>query len=246
MDITIDDLYNSDTFIINLDRCPERYTFSRNNIINAGFKSETIHRFKGIDAKIDDLKAAWRKHGDPKFDPDDPDFITYSGKQGCMLSHLDLWKMIIDNNVAIATVFEDDVCFHKDWSILAKSYFEITPKNFDLIYLGGQIDYMMPGNVLMTPTFCTHAYVITLEGAKKLYKLLLEAQLGVKTIDCMLLGLMKSVVFENVDPVPFIWYTWNATMFYDPFASADPDWAKRNNGLVFQDPKFISDVRIWK
>jgi len=163
-----------------------------------------------------------------------------------MLSHLDLWKMIIDNNVAIATVFEDDVCFHKDWSILAKSYFEITPKNFDLIYLGGQIDYMMPGNVLMTPTFCTHAYVITLEGAKKLYKLLLEAQLGVKTIDCMLLGLMKSVVFENVDPVPFIWYTWNATMFYDPFASADPDWAKRNNGLVFQDPKFISDVRIWK
>lgn len=244
--MNIEDLYNSVVFIINLDRCPERLAFSKKNIENAGFKSEMIHRFKAIDAKSDDLVGAWAKHGSPKFDKGDTEFESYSGKQGCMLSHLDLWKFMIDSNIKIATVFEDDVCFHKDWARLSKAYLEITPNNFDLLYLGGQIDYMMSGNVLMTPTFCTHAYVITLEGAKKLYKLLIECPKGVRTIDCMLLDLMKQVVFYNVEPVPFVWYTWNATMFPDPIAVADPDWAKRNHGLVFQDARFESDVRIWK
>jgi GR25 family glycosyltransferase involved in LPS biosynthesis len=242
----IQDLYDSNCFIINLDRCPERYKFAKENIAAAGFNPDKTHRFNAIDAKKDDLKAAWAKHGSPAFDKGDTEFTVYTGKQGCMLSHLDLWKFMINNNIKVATVFEDDVCFHKDWKTLAPAYLDITPGNFELLYLGGQIDYMMDGNVIMTPTFCTHAYVITLEGAKKLYKLLTECPRGVATIDCMLLELMKQVVFGGVEPPHFIWYTWNAIMFPDPFALADPDWAKRNTGLVFQDPKFVSDVRIWK
>ena len=150
---------------------------------------------------------------------------------------------MIDNNIQIATVFEDDVRFHKDWNKLAPAYLNGTPDNFDLLYMGGQIDYMMDGHIIMSPTFCTHSYVITLDGAKKLYKLLTECQSGVRTIDCMLLDVMKDVLMNKLSG--FIWYTWNGTHFPDPFASADPDWAKRNTGLVFQDPKFESDVRIW-
>jgi GR25 family glycosyltransferase involved in LPS biosynthesis len=238
----MDIYYNSPCFIINLDKCPERYEYSCNNIKKAGYLN--IERFRGVDAKKDDLNAEWAKHGTPKFDPEDTEFDVYIGKQGCMLSHLNLWKHMINNNIKVATVFEDDVCFHKDWERLAPAYMNITPSNFNLVYLGGQIDFMMEGNVIMTPTFCTHSYIITLEGASKLYDLLTTCPKGVRTIDCMLLEIMKQVLIHNLDV--FTWYTWNATMFPDPFALADPDWAKRNNGLVFQDPKFESDVRIWK
>lgn len=237
----MEELYDSHCFIVNLDRCPERYEYSYDNIKKAGFNN--IERISAVDAKKDDLKKEWEKHGSPKFDPGDTEFDVYTGKQGCMLSHLNLWKHIIENNIKIATVFEDDVRFHKDWEKLAPAYFKITPGEFDLLYLGGQIDFMMDGHVIMSPTFCTHAYTITLDGAKKLYKLLTECPKGVRTIDCMLLDLMKEVLQNKLQN--FRWYVWNGTYFPDPFATADPDWAKRNTGLVFQDPKFESDVRIW-
>mgnify|MGYP006266412641 CR=1 FL=1 len=234
-------LYNSPCFIINLDRCPERYEYAFENIKKAGFT--VIQRFRGVDAKNDDLKEEWKKHGDPIFDKGDTEFDVYTGKQGCMLSHLNLWKKMIDDKIEIATVFEDDVRFHKDWEKLAPAYFKITPGDFNLLYLGGQIDHFIEGHVIMTPTFCTHSYTITLAGATKLYKLVTRCPHGVRTIDCMLLDVMKQVLMNKISG--FIWYVWNGTYFPDPFATADPDWAKRNTGLVFQDPKFISDVRIW-
>lgn len=240
------ELYTAPCFIINLDRRPERYERAQRRITDAGFAAASVRRFKGVDAASDDLAAAWAEHGSPAFNPDDPEFTTtYPGKQGCMLSHLNVLKLIIKDNIKVATIFEDDVQFHKDWQELAPEYLRATPANFDLIYLGSQIDYMQAANILVTPVFCTHAYTITLAGAAKLYDFLVNHPDGVKTIDCMIIEYMKAVVFEGAAP-SIIWYVWNATMFEDEVTKADPDWAKRNHGLVFQDPQFISDVRIWK
>lgn len=246
--MNIRDIYDNPCFIINLDRCPERLNLAKQRVRAAGFKD--IYRITAVDAKNQgSLDAGWRDHGFPKFDSNDKEFLTYPGKQGCFLSHINLLRHIILKKIKITTVFEDDVQFHKNWNELAPQYYNNTPSDYEILYLGSQIDAPLESleklHIIRAPVFCTHAYVITLEGAKKLYNLLLNSPLGVKTIDCLIIDMMKVHMHFQTD-IPFNWYVWNGRPFKDPIADIDPDWAKRNSGLVFQDPQFESDVRIWK
>lgn len=229
-------------YVINMDRCEQRWDLAQERIRNAGFTN--FQRFKAVDAKNDSLTDAWKVHGSPKFDSKDEEFVTYPGKQGCMLSHLHLLKRMIEEKTPFATVFEDDVCFHARWHELAPRYFDSTPKDFDILYMGSQMDHWIDGHIIQTPVFCTHAFIITLNGAKKIYDLLLKDPSGVRTIDCMLIDHMKATVFRNI-PCPFEWYVWNGLKFPDQQAMNDPHWAKRNTGLVFQDVYLGTDVRPW-
>lgn len=230
-------------FVINMDKCKDRWDKATVRISDAGFQN--VHRFRGVDATTDDLALAWQQHGSPNFDPYDTEFVTYKGKQGCMLSHLNLWKNeIIDKKLPMAVVFEDDVCFHSVWHQLAPRYWDATPKEFDVLYIGSQIDWYIDGHIIKTPVFCTHAYVITLQGATLLYDTLLKDPAGVRTIDCMLIDHMKRHVFRKVT-CPFDWYVWNGMPFPEKDALADPHWAKRNTGLVFQDVSLGTYVRPW-
>lgn len=239
---TWDDIRNAPCFVINMDRCKDRLEKSVARIREAGF--ERAERFRAVDAVHDPLGDAWQIHGNPMFDPSDTEFVTYPGKQGCMLSHLHLWKKIIDEGIPMAVVFEDDVCFHSKWGALAPRYYASTPKDFDILYLGSQIDFWMDGHIVQTPVFCTHAYVITGQGARILYNLLLQDPKGVRTIDCMLIDHMKERVFRGTES-RFQWYVWNGLKFPEEGALSDPHWAKRNTGLVFQDVSLGTFVRPW-
>ena len=240
---TWQDVIDGPAYIINMLDCKDRLQSTKKMVHDAGFSFVT--RWNAVDArKPEELTAAWARHGNPVFDPSDTEFIEYKGKQGCFLSHVDLWKYIVDNNIAYATIFEDDISFHKLWDKLASKYFEATPKDCDLLYMGSQIDYMVGSHILRTPVFCTHAYLITLEGARACLDALLKAELGVRTIDCMLIDMMKDAVFKQL-PCPFKWFVWNGTLFPDRAATEDGAWAKRNSGLVFQDFKWGSFVRQW-
>jgi len=231
------------SFVINMADCKDRLQAAKKRIHAAGFSFVT--RFNAVDARrTDDLAAAWARHGNPASDPSDAEFTQYPGKQGCFLSHVDLWKHMVDNRIPFATVFEDDVFFHSAWQTLAPKYFEATPKDYDLLYIGSQIELMVQSHILRTPVFCTHAYIITLEGAERCLAALLKHPDGVSTIDCMLINYMKAAIFKK-KPCPFTWYVWNGTLVPDPAAAADPSWAKRNHGLVFQDASMGSFVRPW-
>lgn len=236
------DLQNVRCFVVNMDRSADRLEITLNRIKEAGFTN--VERFKAVDASVDSLEDNWALHGNPKKNITDREFFEYKGKQGCMLSHLNLYKKIIQNQIPLTIVFEDDVQFHKNWETLAPIYWNATPKDWDILYMGSQIDFIMEGHILMTPVFCTHAYIITLDGAKKIYDFLINNENGVSTIDCMLIDHMKDVVFRNKKPI-FKWYAWNATMFVDTDAIMDKGWTKRNTGLVFQDESFGSFVRPW-
>lgn len=236
------DILQAPCFVINMDRCKERWDASFQRIQEAGFQN--IHRFRAVDAKHDSLSDAWHIHGSPTFDKNDEEFVSFPGKQGCMLSHLHLWKKIIDENIPVAVVFEDDVCFHGQWGSLAPRYYSYTPKDFDILYVGSQIDYWIDGHIVQTPVFCTHAYIITQSGARIVYDLLLRDPNGVRTIDCMLIDHMKACVFRQVQ-CPFQWYVWNGLKFPEREALIDRHWAKRNTGLVFQDVSLGTYVRPW-
>ena len=228
-----DNFFNLTTYIVNLDRNKDRYSFSYNNVINAGFNN--VKRFKGTDAKCDDLDKAWKDHGNPKFNKNDINFNEKKGHQGCMLSHLYIWKDIIENKIPYCVVFEDDVRFHSEWKNIIHQYVEHTPTDFDILYIGSQIEIRNEYPITVVPVYCTHAYIITFNGAQKLYSLLLNNKEGVFTIDRMIIEMMYN-------KPQFKWYVWNATMIPDNYKKNKPSIEKRNGGLVFQDDSFESDV----
>ena len=230
-------------FLVNMEKCTDRLQISQKRITEAGFTH--VQRWNAVDAREGDgkLADAWARHGSPKFNPTDTEFVSYPGKQGCMLSHLDIWKHMIDQQIPAAIILEDDVDFHQSWSSLAPAYWDATPKDFDILYFGSQIEMQTHAHICCAPVFCTHAYMITLDGARKLYSLLLQDPRGVSTIDCMLIDHMNRTMMGF--PAAFTWYVWNARMFTDPRASVSKDWAKRNHGLVFQDVDLGTFVRPW-
>lgn len=217
--------------VINLKKNTARWNISKERIQDAGFRN--IERFDAIDKN--NLEANWKLLNNPVIaSQKDPCFYKFPGKQGCFLSHILIWKDIIEKEIPVTTIFEDDVLFHDRWKEIAPVYFKNTPQNYDILYLGSQFEMVSNFHVDRVPVYCLHAYVITYEGAKKLYNMILKNDIGVYTIDCMLLDFMKNNSFK--------WSVWNGYKFFPSKEKMSPQWAIRNHGLVYQDEVFGSDI----
>jgi GR25 family glycosyltransferase involved in LPS biosynthesis len=239
-------LFDAPAFVINLDRRPDRWAHAHDKIRAAGFQD--VRRFKGIDAENEkELTCAWNDTLGEDTCVNlsyDSEFATYKGKHGILLSQVRLWKHIIDQGIPIACVFEDDVLFHSRWKELSSVYFTKTPTDWDVLFMGSQLEFASRTHIDRGPVFCLHAYCLTLEGAHKLYNLVMRARTrdggGIFTIDTML-----KVHMETANP-SFNWYVWNGAFFPDPSREMKCGWTKRNQGLVFQDVKLGSDVRHYE
>ena len=232
----MEELYNAPAFIVNLDRKPDRLLTATERIKEAGFTN--VSRWKAVNAiDSDELEQSWLSLFDnkkPTFHKKDPEFLTIVGKQGCYLSHLALWKHMIDNKLELVTVFEDDIMFHPQWTDLAPLYWKNTPKNYDLVFIGNQLDCYSQHNIDRVPVYCTHAYVINLQGATKMYELLKKDPY---TIDCMMIDHMRLDNNRTVKS-PFDWFVWNATFYPTKYLSL------KNTGLVFQDDVYESTIVV--
>jgi hypothetical protein len=151
-----------------------------------------------------------------------------------LLSLLNLLKHIIDNNLQIATIFEDDIIFHKNWNALAYKYYEITPNDFDMIYIGQHCGKGFNSHVAKDfPIYALHAFIITLDGAKYLYNKIINDPDGVWTSDCMIFKYMSNKHSEKDEFLT--WYIWNSDMFPDNTYSKHPTHGNKDGGLVFQE-----------
>jgi GR25 family glycosyltransferase involved in LPS biosynthesis len=127
------------------------------------------------------------------------EFGWKKGVMGCALSHLDLWKRIVqDGQDGFYLVLEDDVRFKPDWWNQQSHYAKTIPEDADLLYLGGVLPPNRPAlssalhpktshwseikwNTLFTPQpapifhFCTYSYAIHRRGAIKLLRYLMES-----------------------------------------------------------------------
>lgn len=100
------------------------------------------------------------------------------GHKGCTLSHVLLWKRIVDCNIPYCFIFEDDVIPHTGLKTgLGQEYWSLTlaqMADFDILYLGNMMNpadpriYDPSEKILKSGTYCLHAYLITLEGAKRI------------------------------------------------------------------------------
>lgn len=232
-----DDIVHAPVYVVNLDRQPQRLTTSIDRIRATGFNN--VSQWKAVDGQnTDDLVTAWVSVcGIPKFDPSDEPFASHPYKQGIFLSHITLWKHIMEQDAPYTVIFEDDVVFHKDWHTLAPAYYDATPKDYDVLYMGHHCGYGKPSHILNIPVFCLQAMIVTKAGAAKLYNKILGDPAGVSTIDVMLFRYMCDAYRNNKPDTLCTWYCWNGEHFPDDTASKYPEHAHKDQGLVFQEWK---------
>jgi len=248
-------ILNQPAFVVHIQEySPERTNYFKKNITEAGYTDMRI--FEGVKAKDPNiLNECINEFGNIKLHE-----YLGAGQKGCLFSHLKLYKYIISNNIHVCTIFEDDVHFHPNWNMLAPNYYKNTPNNFDILFIGNQLDECKNKNQIpiinTLSTFCTHAYIITLQGAKKLLNYLLNWDYNTKDsekyVGHPLTGLFCiDIMIKNIQDRMnqrklrrnIIWYCWNGTKFQCdfnrlPLKSNDI----RNTGLVFQSNDFLSIV----
>jgi hypothetical protein len=236
---------NGHTFLINMQRHVEKRILSLERLNKAGYTNVKLWDAVDASSSETDICAAWARHASPPFDQSDGKFLDLKGhpyKQGTLLSHLDLWKHIIDNKIAWATIFEDDIVFHKNWHKLAPRYFEITPKDYGMCYIGHHCGCGIDGHVITLPVYCTHAFILTLEGAKCIYNKMINDKNGVRAIDC-LINHYQTQAYCGKDTF-CQWYVWNGEMFPDNDARKHPEHVKKDVGLVFQEKLYKDKMPI--
>jgi len=261
VNITYDGVLNAPAFVIHMEKAAERKPFFMRNIEEAGFTD--IQIYSAINAyDVDDLTKALNYFGNPKIHSN-----LGKGQTGCLLSHLSVLLHIVQNNISIATIFEDDVHFHPHWANLAPGYFKNTPTDFDILFIGNQLDECLKKTSAEIPrinrysTFCTHAYIVTHKGAQKLIQLLLSWDWwsvhagvveappnkldGLFCIDIMIKNIQERILNGQLNAKILKWYCW-CGMHYVCEDNMLPlkDMKVRNTGLVFQCDKFPSLIYI--
>lgn len=249
----MEQIFKFPTYVIHLSKkCQERKIFFFNNIKNAGY--ENINIFEAVDAYDDYMMSETLKiFNYPKIDNS-----LSKGQIGCLLSHLKLYKYIIDNKIenVNVNVFEDDVYFHPKWNKLSQEYYNNTPKDYDILFIGNQIHNHKSNKINSEPCYCTHAYIITLDGAKKIYDLLLNFGfdfemntkiLGKKFDGIFVIDIIFYIIQErtnaNMINSLFKWYCWNGTYYKcDDNKLPLKGLNVKNSGLVFQSEIFESSI----
>ncbi len=196
-----------------------RYSFRREysaaRLGAAGFTNiEQVDAFDGFQGDVD---AALAELG-IKFNPN-----LGKGHKGCIYTHMREIKRMIDEEAAYRIFFEDDALAHLDLPKgLGQKFWNATPKDFDILYLGNMMNASDPALaskdalVVQLPTYCTHAYMLTLKGANRIWDI-------VQTMG------KKSILFHTLDIQMVIWQQekklnwqcWNGTWTQKSFPTFD-------------------------
>lgn len=88
------------------------------------------------------VKFPWSKHISCYMTLNDVGNFNYKtnpNEFSCALSHYNIIKKAYLDGINNIFVFEDDICFHNDYTKYIKSYFENLPEDTDMIMLSGFI-----------------------------------------------------------------------------------------------------------
>ena len=231
-------ILNAPTFIISM--AERRYNVCLRRAKNASFSN--ISHMPGIDRNSQEaIHDNWKKH---TFLPKNQPYGDHAA--AVMLAHLNVWKHIIENNIEYAVIFEDDMLFHTEWDNLAEKYYTSTPKTADMIFMGHHCGNAYPNmHIAQIPVYCLNAYIITLDGAKKMYHMITQYPIDdFGVIDMMIANIQTSIITLKNNPFAYSWYAWNTEMFPDPENDAykHKDALHKDKGLVFQqNPYFEFD-----
>ena len=132
-------LNNIETFVINLDRRPDRWEKFREKIKK--YNLLNYQRFSAIDGS----KLKPNRKLNKIFEGND--YNMRKGIVGAALSHLQLWIKLINSDNDFFLILEDDIEFIDDFQVkLTKIINEIKNINWDIIYLGHSAKHKKSNN----------------------------------------------------------------------------------------------------
>lgn len=187
----------------------KRYAFRREycaaKLKQVGFTNiEVVDSFDGFN---DDVDAALRELG-IQFNP-----ALRPGHKGCSYTMMREWKRFLDSGDEFRIFFEDDAIGHLDLpKALGQKFWEATPKNFDILYMGSM---MNPGDpdvanpnalVVQSPTYCLHAYILSRKGAQRLFTLAKVMNAQGQPLNMLDIQLVMWQVEKKLN-----WQVWNGT-----------------------------------
>jgi GR25 family glycosyltransferase involved in LPS biosynthesis len=167
-------------FCITLERRQDRWKRFQDQ---PGIKGLQVKRFLGVDGKTLDVKT------DPRISTltkrniiakmrRSHEEIDSIGAIGCTLSHMNIWKWMVDHQAPLCFVFEDDAVVPPDFIARANAYIKESPllqdpSQWNVWLLGGKWGDITPmpneKNLMIRigAFMCTHAYVVTLDTASR-------------------------------------------------------------------------------
>ena len=159
------------TFIVNLEKDIAKKEKILEQTEKLNLKAEIIPAVYGKNLSKEDLKNLVYDY---------PNCALTLGEIGCALSHLNIYNKMVKDDIPIAFILEDDVILSKDIVPMLDFLEKSNDKNKPNVYLMSyMIDYL-PFTKKKTPvgnmykiyrSYCTCAYVINKEAAKKLSKM---------------------------------------------------------------------------
>ncbi|MFM9108752.1 MAG: glycosyltransferase family 25 protein, partial [Chloroflexota bacterium] len=236
-------------FIVNLDRRPDRLGWAASRVREAGFR--IVRRVRAIDGENPGMLArAWERAGNPPFDPADPRFAVAPARQGCYLSMRLLLQWIVEREEPLTAIFHDDVLFHARWHEFATVFYAETPRDIDLLVIGGTIgqdsgggpaDLRQSTRLRQGPVSDACAFMVTRRGAQLLLDALAGGGAGVGSFPEMVNRAQRAWLAEHPEERPW-WAAWNATAIADPALAWLPEQREADHGLAYQDLGLGSDV----
>lgn len=160
------------TFLINLDRNPDRLVSAKRQLDAFGIAFE---RFPGIDGRAlskDELKRHYNRfrsilvNGKP----------MALGEIGCALSHTMLYRKMVEENIPFALIFEDDVKLtdrFPEMLAAAVKFLDVTRKQVVLFTRHGLSEAECAAERGVVPIrggLCAEAYLITLPAAREIVR----------------------------------------------------------------------------
>lgn len=165
-------------YLINMDKSFDRLDNFKNQVNKTDLVKLNIKRFSAIDGKKINIKNYVTDDAYKQIiDTEDlgyriKHYELTSGAVGCFLSHINLYKSILNNNlINVALIFEDDIKI-LDPKIYCKILYiiESIPPDWDIILLGYKCIYCInfKDYYKLKHFFLLHSYLINKNAIKKI------------------------------------------------------------------------------
>jgi len=238
--------------MVYLPRHRARAEYSLAKLREVGFAN--VELTEGADAYTADVRQIAAAEG-WSFRPD-----VNPGAVGCALAKFRLWRLVIEQGLPYLLIFEDDVLPRPDVGSLGPSYWADTPRDIDFVFLGNQMEVEPEDRgrrVVRALSWCSHAYIITSEGARRSLELLASPELREGGSD-----VSDTQVRHWMDQELIRWVCWNGTGLPKVFPTSfeightfsgepyDVAWSPRDTGLFYQNFMLGSTIQdpeaVWR
>jgi hypothetical protein len=240
---TFDQLRARGGVMVCLARHRSRADYSLAKLREVGFANITLA--EGVDASTADVRRIAATEG-WSFRPE-----VKPREVGASLSMFRLWRRVVDEGLPYLLIFEDDVLPRPDLDSLGPSYWAETPRDVDFVFLGNQMTvdgsrmFFDPDEagrrVVRGLSWTTHAYIVTLAGARRSLELLAGPELREQGID-----VVDTQIRQWMEQNRIRWACWNGTRLPKVFPTSfeightftgepyDVAWSARDTGLFYQ------------